>query len=335
MKLSTIIWSLAILPILLSNASFSEMGSDPINWVLSNAMPPLSIGCWNDVAYGNGIFVVTNICDGSFAVSSNNGQTWTTSNTSVSQYIAGWSQITFGNGVFFTVAGRTLNGKAYSAVSSNGITWQIGTFPNNLENWEIVGGGNGIFICTDWAITSTDANIAAISSDGIHWNATTLPSSDRWSSLAFGNGTFVLVGESQSTLASQDGIHWTIGTPPTAGLGVVTYGNGIFVAICGFTCTIPVVYSSDGINWQPSNYTLSEGATDITFGDGVFVIVGIELNNTLGAVSSDGINWQATNLPSAQNWITVGYGNGTFVALAVRSFSVAIGTLAGEKKNSY
>jgi len=327
------------LPILLSNASFSEIGSDPINWVLSNDMPPISIGCWTDVAYGNGLFVVSNVCDGSFAVSSNNGQTWTTSNTSVSQYILSWTQVTFANGVFFTAAGSygTTNGQSYSAVSSDGINWQIGNFPNNDENWEIVGGGNGIFICTDYAVTPKDANIAAISKDGIHWNATTLPSSDKWASLAFGNGTFVLVGESQSALVSQDGIHWTIATPPTAGLGVVTYGNGIFVAICGFTCTIPVVYSSDGINWQPSNYTLDPDAdvTDITYGDGVFVIVGLGQNNTLGAVSSDGINWQATNLPSALNWITIGYGNGTFVALAAQSFAVATGTLAGEKKNSY
>ena len=68
--------------------------------------------------------------------------------------------------------------------------------------------GNGMFV----AVSSSTA--AAYSTDGIHWTASTLPST-ALISVAYGNGVFVALRNSSTAAAySTDGINWTAGTIP-------------------------------------------------------------------------------------------------------------------------
>jgi hypothetical protein len=68
--------------------------------------------------------------------------------------------------------------------------------------------------------------------NGITWTARTLPSSDTWASVTYGNGVFVAVANLSTTAAtSPDGITWTAQTIPNGLWWSVTYGNGVFVAI--------------------------------------------------------------------------------------------------------
>ena len=120
---------------------------------------------------------------------------------------------------------------------------------------------------------------------GSSWTARTLPSSQDWYSVTYGNGVFVAVAGGPSTVAatSPDGITWTVRTLPSSQYWYsVTYGNGVFVAVAG----------ANG----PS---------------------------TVAATSTDGITWTARTLPSSASWISVTYGNGVFVAVADGSSAAA------------
>ncbi len=73
----------------------------------------------------------------------------------------------------------------------------------------------------------------ATAAPGATWTARTMPSSQGWESVTYGNGVFVAVAYGSSAAAtSPDGITWTARTLPSSQNWVsVTYGNGVFVAV--------------------------------------------------------------------------------------------------------
>ena len=89
---------------------------------------------------------------------------------------------------------------------------------------------------------------------GYSWTPGTLPSSQNWTSVTYGNGMFVAVCVSSSSspssvaATSPDGITWTGQTLPSLQLwDSVTYGNGVFVAVA--TGSAVAATSPDGITW--------------------------------------------------------------------------------------
>jgi hypothetical protein len=98
--------------------------------------------------------------------------------------------------------------------------------------------------------------------------------------IAYGNGTFVAVGEDGAILTSPDGTTWTA---RNSGADIillgVAYGNGTFVAV-GEEGTL--LTSPDGITWTARNSgagtARNSGAGSIllgvTYGNGTFVVVG-------------------------------------------------------------
>jgi photosystem II stability/assembly factor-like uncharacterized protein len=133
--------------------------------------------------------------------------------------------------------------------------------------------------------------------------------------VAYGNGTFVAVGDQGTILNSVDGITWG---PKTSGtsmyLNGVTYGNSTFVAV-GDHGTILI--SPDGGTWTPR--TAYSGTTDnlsgIAYGNGIFVAVG-DWKTVL--TSPDGYTWIARTLGTFSLFpYAVWFGNGTFVSVGV------------------
>ncbi len=161
---------------------------------------------------------------------------------------------------------------------------------------------------TDWE----SGKVTLHKTSGSTWVQRTLPANVKWTSVAYGNGTFVAVAyDSTIAATSPDGINWTQRTLPVDKSNALVYGNGIFVAVpySGNTTAI----SSDGINWTQGTLPASGLWRSITYGNGLFVAV-IDGNN-IAAVSSDGINWTQGTLPTSATWFSVTYGNGIFVAL--------------------
>jgi len=176
--------------------------------------------------------------------------------------------------------------------------------------------GNGRFVVAGFVpsissfIPSRGAIISSL--DGKNW---VLASSGEFYALrgvAYGNGTFVAIGDYGSVLTSPDGVNWTIrGTKSFYQLKGITYGNGTFVAVGDYGS---VLTSPDGVNWIDRVAGTIASLRAVTYGDGLFVAVG-----TGGAIvtSFDGIDWSArtSGVSELYDLTGVAYGNGTFVSV--------------------
>ena len=135
------------------------------------------------------------------------------------------------------------------------------------------------------------------------WTAATLPSSETWLSVTYGNGKFVAVANYSTTASySADGITWTAATMPSrANWYSITYGNGKFVIIADNSTT--AAYSEDGITWIQTTLPSSAHWQSVTYGNGKFIAV-VNASNTV-AYSRDGINWNTELKLISQNGIDV------------------------------
>ena len=155
------------------------------------------------------------------------------------------------------------------------------------------------------------------------WNwRNPLPQGNSLSSITYGNGIFVAVGDAGAIITSTDGVTWTYRTSGTAyRLSSVTYGNGTFVAVGWYDAggtEAAIVTSTDGINWTSRTsgvYNIS--LTGVSFnGTDTFVAVGwygtiltSTDNGSTWTLSSGTTNWSAP-------WLNdVTFGNGLFVAV--------------------
>lgn len=103
---------------------------------------------------------------------------------------------------------------------------------------------------------------------------------------------------------------WTQRTSPTANtLSVVTYANGLYVAV-GVSGTI--VTSTDGVTWSSQWPGTSVDIYGVTYGGNQFVAVGA---NGLVLTSPNGTNWTTRPTGTTAATYTVVYGNGRYVAV--------------------
>jgi hypothetical protein len=121
------------------------------------------------------------------------------------------------------------------------------------------------------------------------WTTLSLPTTASLGSVVYGNGLYVVVGDSGKILTSPDLINWTIQTSGTTFFLIsVAYGNSQFVAV-GYSAVVSsgvILHSSDGINWALDSSGTSEGLYSVTTnGNGQFVAVG---NNGTIIFSSSG-----------------------------------------------
>jgi len=181
------------------------------------------------------------------------------------------------------------------------------------------------FNCVDLAgnaaISVTQTNIT-FHTTGSVWTARTMPSSENWSAVTYGNGLFVAVASlSNISYTSPDGMTWTphATLPMATSWSSITYGNGIFVAIGGGGGSGCAAASTDGATWTSGTLGPSNGWTSVTFGNGLFVAGAYNGISTESETSTDGVTWNSagnSNLPLAVGNISVAYGNGQFVAVS-------------------
>ena len=157
--------------------------------------------------------------------------------------------------------------------------------------------------------------ITNVNSMSCNWVKGNMPAIGSYSSLAYGNGTFVAITDialgfyNGSGAYSRDGINWhpTIISPKFEwgyiGWTGIAYGAGKFVAVGSGG----IAYSANGIDWR-QNVMLNLTLESVVYANGKFVAVSYDIS----ASSIDGIKWQTYNLNPSQ--YIVGYGAGKFVA---------------------
>jgi hypothetical protein len=153
------------------------------------------------------------------------------------------------------------------------------------------------------------------------WTSRTSAADLIWESVAYGNGIFVAVAESDETngvMTSPDGITWTQRVPATNQYwSDVTYGNGIFVAVkSAGVLSNQVMTSPDGITWTSRTSARLNSWRDVTYGNGLFVAVADSGTGDRVMTSPNGITWTSRTSAANNSWVGITYGNGTFVAVS-------------------
>lgn len=165
------------------------------------------------------------------------------------------------------------------------------------------------------------------------WISRPIPKASSWSSIAYGNGVFVMLpfGDADEALVSSDGIRWSLHKlPAPQGNWVLTFGNGMFVAFGGvakkdsqglIVSFVGIsITSTDGKKWTYTEVPkLGNNWYEIIYGNGMFLASGGGYTNSgdsldVFASSPDGVEWQVyERRGDGRHWV-VG-GNGVFASL--------------------
>jgi hypothetical protein len=167
-------------------------------------------------------------------------------------------------------------------------------------------------------------------------------------SVAYGNGTFVAVGDGLTILTSKDGANWINRSSEIAnhfvninfttetyaaggdeitialsdksfaeaqkpsiplGLRAVGYGGGVFVAVGD--CG-EILTSPNGEHWTSPISGISAALNGVAWDNSCFVVVG---DGGKILTSPDGMTWTSKNSGTTENLFGVAYGNGLFTAV--------------------
>lgn len=103
----------------------------------------------------------------------------------------------------------------------------------------------------------------------------------------------------------------------------IAYGNGLFAAISNSNSNERIMITSDGEQWNSVIMNIDVDWSSIYYGNDTFVAVGSSNNNSnCVAVSNDTVNWKCvSSSDNSSKWVDVCYGNDTFVAVAKTSIS--------------
>jgi len=230
---------------------------DEPQWNVSVSSSPYAVA---GIAYQNGTYVI--VASTTWSAFSTDGITWTNvprSGVAVSGVYAS------GNNTFVALADT--GSEVYVYESPGG--WRLETVNTTPDQWvaatydaanscvHIIGTAGRTSISFDhgasWAdggllpstghidvaanravvVALKPGNTFALSSDvATTWTSVTAPISRTWSSITYGNGRFVIVGDTADTLYSFDGTTWYQGTMPVdKAWSNVQYAGGLFVAI--------------------------------------------------------------------------------------------------------
>lgn len=174
---------------------------------------------WSAIAYGNGTFVAVGVGGGNTAVlaTSPDGTTWTKRAVPFSDWANATNLTVVFCGDRFFVHGGWVSPVSVSS-SPDGVTWTKLTLPLTPAS---ISYGNGVYVAETSALS-------AVSEDGYAWVKHSAPALSA-GKLIFGAGVFVVIsGDKVHT--STDGINWVSLTAQHS-YSSIAFGNGTFVAL--------------------------------------------------------------------------------------------------------
>ena len=291
-------------------AAYSTNGG--VTWT-AVVMP--SANGYDAIAYGGGAFVAVSSGFNTTAYSTNGGVTWT---AGTAPNAGGYGAIAFGGGAFVAVQSAT-TAAAYS--TNGGATWTPVVMPS-ANGYNAIAYGGGAFVAVAYA--APGAAYAAYSTNGgVTWTASpqSLTIMGPLTSMAYGNGTFVVLDSASNAIYSTNGgVTWQSVATPSNNIAsaAIAFGGGVFVGTQNGSATAVVtqvvsltgplspvlepVTITSGTVFQPSttsnavvymqlnaaaagSYTITMGpsaaGTDYTFANAVNMVAGSDVLVTL------------------------------------------------------
>lgn len=188
--------------------SFIATSPNGINWT---ARTPSEAMWFQDVKYGNGLFVAVARTGTNRIMTSPDGITWTSRITNINPTFSG---VAYGAGLWVAVCDSSPGG--FSFTSYDGITW---------DEQPTIFASSTIFYADGKFTTGS-----YYSTDGFTWNSNSIPFAPE--SIAYGNGYFVAVNDTGTNRIaySTNAINWTgIPAASTATFESVAFGKDRFV----------------------------------------------------------------------------------------------------------
>ena len=219
------------------------------------------------------------------------------------------NSIAFGNGVFVAVGfNRTI------LTSRDGTNWsehsealEISTIGINFTTQIYSAGGQSLTL----VIPNPNAGPTEVHRNPFQFRA-----------VGFGQGKFVVVGDSGEIHESPNGENWRRAPASTsANLNGVACGLGQFVAV-GDGGTI--LTSPDATAWKAQHSGTSNQLLAVAFGNKTFVAVGGDKDNSVILTSTNGIEWTPNEVNRLCPMGAIAFGNGKFLAAAGSGYLLAM-----------
>lgn len=227
--------------------------------------------------------------------------------THVTPHNVNYQSVAYGNGRF--VASSIWGVPSHVAVSTDGINWTA----HNVPRTGALGFGNNRFVMLR-------ESTLLVSDNGETWTeyAGALPHIF-WDSVVYGPNGFVAVSANSGVsraVQSDDGISWNVinldAVAPGGRWTKVTYGNGRYVATCGWCYDgsgSGIMSSTDGVNWTAHAETQGCGSWSMAYGNGLFV--GASCWQQPFVHSTNGTSWTTGGWTGTQpNIHNIAYGPG-------------------------
>lgn len=287
----------------------SRASSDwTMNWTTVHG--PLGM---KSVTYGKGRFV--GVGPGGAINVSRDGIAWFRQAAPVSY---DWQDVTYGNDRFVAVGLFGSHGDGPIMTSTDGTNWVI-PFLSDYDLYGVTHAG-GKFVALGGYEDHVDAgaHVVLTSDDGLVWTTRESGSCGPLTSCAYGHGVSTAIAHEGVVVASANGVDWVRQVGLSASLLSVAFGNGTFVAVGDPDHWHPRVFSSTTGTawsevWSSTNRCI---LSRVFFADNTFVAVSAGWReNGLIFTSADGKAWQQRPSPTALELTGITYGEGTFVAV--------------------
>jgi hypothetical protein len=184
---------------------------------------------------------------------------------------------------------------AYS--TDGGVTWTAGGALPGAMSGQAVGIAYGnVNGAARWVVQGFDGNTCYSTNGGQSWTAGASTPGGTGTSIAYGQGVWIVVSSLLNTTAysADGGVTWTAGgtLPTSSAWSGLVYGANKFVVVASDGAVNPVWSVDKGVTWSStgsSGYIGSGTTTRVTYGQGVFLVTQSSSNNM--SSSEDGIVW--------------------------------------------
>lgn len=266
-------------------------------------------GNWNDLVYGDGIYVLLPINGNKAQVSLDQCITWQETELPCTGTFKGC----YGAGGFVAIeVGQSSDVVVYS---QTGVTWAQVPAESTLpvaQKWNDICFAEIDMFSAGYYIVVGESSIGACSLSGLNWRTleVELPEGN-WSSVTYGGGKVIATAKNSNTIAYASSItQWReLELPITADWvdGAYNTTNG-WVLIADTVSTVeqkPIaLHSQNGIQWDivhmPINSWLGIASTNNGY---------VAVSHNKYAKSSNGIDWKIDSLPYSIKAISQGNGN--------------------------
>lgn len=290
----------------------------PVNFVYSK-IPIEGNRNLNDMAYGNGRFVITG---------ENNGESVSLITTDFVNYKRivlpeRWGKLRFVNGKFVLIGRLNNSGLSITSnvikTSEDGETWTDVALPAEAS-WLDIAYGNGYYVAI-----AKSSDISAYSSDLANWAQISLPASKQWQSLCYGNGHFIAVAFDGTQLAAfyPESLRWIVAGALEDGYYYdIFFHDGKFYIPISKTIgeSTNEIRVGDVLEWEGKTLPVSAQWQSMTFGAGYGIVFASTSDGMTGiqdaAYTADGgETWNHITMPAKTKRLAAAYGRGIFACL--------------------